>query len=416
MLASFGLFCWLVVAVVSGSATGRLFRSTPPTVHLTSLVKTTSVAPGSLGAIAWPKDGEGAVAVLGSGVMGHSPRQRVVPIASLTKMMTAYVVLADHPLRVFQSGPSFTMGQADVAAWVHASQNDESNVAIKKGEVLTEFQLLEALLIPSADNVADYLALWDAKSMPAFVAKMNAAARELGLASTHYADASGLDPGSRSTAVDQAVLAARLMANPVVRTIVRHPSIPFQVNGTVWNYNPALGTDGIIGVKSGFTSEAGACLATAAFRSVRGKSALVVAVALGQPNSLVTAATADEALLSSVTPKLELWRPSFSASTIARASAGTSVTPLTLGKRAPRIIAWPGLRLVATVVPLREHPATGPVVAELRLSDPIGVVATLPLVSVSSPQAAPTSGSLTSATMKGRRPGALRPVATMAGG
>ena len=70
--------------------------------------------------------------------------------------------------------------------------------------MLTEHQLLEALLVPSADNIADYLATWDAGSIAGFVAKMNATARQLHLRSTHYADASGVNPSSRSTAADQA--------------------------------------------------------------------------------------------------------------------------------------------------------------------------------------------------------------------
>jgi D-alanyl-D-alanine carboxypeptidase (penicillin-binding protein 5/6) len=366
-----------------------------PKVQLTALVKSTTVVPGTLGPIAWPTTGQGAVAVLGSGLMAASPNQPIVPIASLTKMMTAYVILHDHPLRVGESGPSLTMTASDVAEWVYADSTDESNVGIKKGEVLSEYQLLEALLIPSADNVAVKLAEWDAGSVPAFVAKMNATARKLGLASTSYADSSGVNPHSQSDASDQAVLAAMLMSNPVVRTIVREPSVPFQVNGTVWNFNPALGTDGIIGVKSGYTSQAKACLATAAFRDIGGKNALVVAVSLGQPFSLISAAHADEALLDSATPKLELWRPTFSKTELAQVIQGTSITPLALARKVPAVVAWPGLQLNAAVVPLAVPETSSsngeakraPVVADLVLSDGLGVVATVPLVSADSPSA-----------------------------
>ena len=332
--------------------------------------------------------------------MAHSPRQPIVPIASVTKMMTALVILHDHPLLPGESGPTFTMTKVDVADWVTADSTGESNVGIKDGEVLTEFQLLEALLIPSADNIADYLARWDAGSIPAFAVKMNVMARSFGLVDTHYADASGINPGSRSTAADQAVVAARVMENPVVRSIVRLSSIPFQVNGTVWNYNPALGTDGIVGVKSGFTSQAGACLAIAAYRSVQGKSALVITVALGQPYSLVAAADADRAMLDSVTPKLELWRPTFSAATLARAEVGSSVTPLALGGHAPRMLAWPGLKLDVSVVavPRADRAARRKFLAELQLSNAIGVVALVPLVASTNQQAITDTTVLTSAS------------------
>ncbi len=74
--------------------------------------------------------------------------------------------------------------------------------------------MLGGLLVHSADNYADLLATWDAGSMPAFVAKMNAAAARLGMDHSHFADASGVDPGSQSTASDLLKVAALDMANP----------------------------------------------------------------------------------------------------------------------------------------------------------------------------------------------------------
>ena len=108
-----------------------------------------------------------------------------MPVASLTKMMTAYLVLTDHPLSATEQGPSFTMTAADVADWDNAVDTDQSNVEVALGEVLTERQLLEGLLVHSANNFADILAEWDAGSMAAFVTKMNATALTLGM--TQYA-------------------------------------------------------------------------------------------------------------------------------------------------------------------------------------------------------------------------------------
>jgi serine-type D-Ala-D-Ala carboxypeptidase (penicillin-binding protein 5/6) len=420
------LFGWVVATVVSGPPATRLAGASANKIRLTALVTSTTVVPGTLGPIDWPATGQGAVAVLGSGLMASSPRQPIVPIASLTKMMTAYIILHDHPLRPGESGPSLTMNASDYAEWVQADSTDESNVGIKMGEVLSEYQLLEALLIPSADNVAVMLADWDAGSVPAFVAKMNATARALGLVSTTYADASGVNPKSRSTASDQAILAATLMSNPVVRSIVRQPSLPFQVNGTIWNFNPALGTDGIIGVKSGYTSQAQACLATAAFRDVGGRSVLVVAVSLSQPWSLTAAATADEALLESASPQLELWHPTFSATALARASLGSSVMNLALASKVPSVVAWPGLQLNASVVPVATSSSASSsatsnqrseVVADLVLSDSLGVLATLPLVATSSPQAtSDTVGESIVAAPPVTSNGASPPADTKAGG
>ena len=80
-------------------------------------------------------------------------------------------------------------------------------------EQITEQQVLGGMLVHSADNYADLLARWDAGSIPAFVAKMNAAAARLGMGHSHFADASGVDPGSQSTASDLLKVAALDMAD-----------------------------------------------------------------------------------------------------------------------------------------------------------------------------------------------------------
>ncbi len=352
-------------AVVAGSIFAALGRASSP-LHdpgslaslpapkLVSLVGSRLVVPGPAPRFVWALQGEGAVGVRGIGLIAHSAREKSVPIASLTKMMTAYVILHDHPLRLNEQGPRVTMTRADVVAWQVASQNDDSNVEVKAGEVLSEHQLLEALLIPSADNIADLLARWDAKSIPAFVAKMNATARRLGLRATHYADASGLNPNSRSNAADQVRLASDLMSNPVVRQIVAHPSLPFPVEGAIHNYNPALGVDGIIGVKSGFTGQAEGCLVTAAFRDVGGRSVLVVAATLGQLAGLYGAATIDGRLVNEAAGALRLvsvLRPSEAV-----ASVRIPWAPGTLLARAPRegaqIVGWPQMSLSERLVPV----------------------------------------------------------------
>lgn len=381
-----------LLLALSGQGTGQPASANPvpaPRPHLRSLVSSRLVVPGKAPSLTWPSQGEGAVSVFGVGLMAASPVQRVVPIASLTKMMTAYVLLHDHPLAPGQAGPVLVMTKTDVAAYVRAVQADDSNVPVRAGEHLSEHQLLEALLVPSADNVADLLGAWDAGTDKAFVAKMNATAHHLGLVHTHYADASGVDPRSRSTAADQARLAAKLMAIPVVRSIVRHPSLPFPVAGTITNYNPALGTSGIIGVKSGFTSQAQGCLATAAFRHVGGHSALVITVSLGQPNGLYGAASSDEQLLAEASRALEAVRVAPAARPLASVSLAWSSLRTTARAKGKAVtaIGWPGLVLRRRVVAGRlpaASPATSParhaVVGTLAVLAPAGQVASVPLV------------------------------------
>ena len=403
-----------MLSVTTGLALSGVFGASDPAARaaqqdrplptFTSLVARHVTVPGRRPVFAWPAKGQGAVSVLGIGLMGASPHERVVPIASLTKMMTAYLILRDHPLVPGEAGPSLRMTAADVGAWAADSQAGDSSVPVRAGEVLSEYQLLEALLIPSADNIADLLGDWDAGSDAAFVAKMNAAARQLGLRSTHYADASGVNPGSRSTAADQSLLAADLMTEPVVRGIVSQAHVAFPVAGTIWNYNPALGVDGIVGVKSGFTQHAQGCLVTAAFRAVGGRRVLVVSASVGQPDGLYGAARADEALLDRATRALVAYSVVAPGAGVAEVKEPGSAVALRAVAPAnvPAVVAWAGLSLRDVVVAATpgSRSARAGSIGTLEVHAPLGLLAAVPLTEAapSGTAAPPTSSPATSST------------------
>src|SRR5262249_10193617 len=143
---------------------------------------------------------------------------------------------------------------------------DESVVSIAAGEQLSERQALQALLLPSANNIAAVLARWVAGSTDRFVARMNATARSLGMTRTRSPDPSGYDPATVSTAVDQMRIVDRAMRLPDFANIVSTPSATLPIAGTVRNTNRLLGHDGFVGVKTGSTAAAGGCFA---FRVVR---------------------------------------------------------------------------------------------------------------------------------------------------
>jgi serine-type D-Ala-D-Ala carboxypeptidase (penicillin-binding protein 5/6) len=151
----------------------------------------------------WPVDGQAAYTETGQPVIHAGPDQHPAPIASVAKVMTAYVVLRDHPLRAGDDGPAITLTDADVAGTDVRRERGESVVSVAAGEELTERQALLALLLPSANNIAAVLARWDAGSVDAFVDRMNAAARSLGMTRTRYTDPSGFDDATVSTAADQ---------------------------------------------------------------------------------------------------------------------------------------------------------------------------------------------------------------------
>ncbi len=222
------LLALLLLVLAAGAYVGVRLSTPEPAPAVTASLARSVHIPTSAVTLPWPTVGQGAVAVPSIGVNLASGPETPAPVASLTKLMTAYVVLHDHPLALGQPGPTITVTQADVDDYDSATVNDDSNAAVTLNEQITESQVMSGLLVHSADNYADLLATWDAGSIPAFVAKMNATAARLGMTHSHFADASGVDPASQSTASDLLKVAALRHGRPHVRlhgaALVRHPA------------------------------------------------------------------------------------------------------------------------------------------------------------------------------------------------
>jgi len=248
----------------------------------------------------WPAHGQAAVQ-MGQSPVQAGPNQHAAPIASVAKVMTAYLVLRDHPLRSGEDGPTITLTDADVADTDRRRRQQESVVSIAAGEQLTELQALQALLLPSANNIAAVLARWDAGSADRFVARMNATARSLGMTHTRYTDPSGYDDATVSTATDQVRLVDRAMRLPVFASIVATPSVTLPVAGTVHNTNTLLGRNGFVGVKTGSTAAAGGCFAFRAISWIGGKRTTITGVVLGQPGQVEAGLAAADAMVDRVT-------------------------------------------------------------------------------------------------------------------
>jgi D-alanyl-D-alanine carboxypeptidase (penicillin-binding protein 5/6) len=241
-----------------------------------------------LGAVAWPASGKSAAYISGVGLVPGPGATRPVPIASVAKVMTAYVILRDHPLAAGAPGPLITVRPQEAAAYASQVRNGDSLVPVAAGETITERQALEALLLPSADNMAWILARWDAGSQAAFVARMNTTARQLGMTATTYTDPSGLDVSTTSTAGDQARLGTAAMRMPALASVVAMRTADIPVAGVVRNLNTLLGHDGIAGLKTGSTDAAGGCVLLAAWRRAGSRRTLIIAATLGQPGTMRT--------------------------------------------------------------------------------------------------------------------------------
>jgi D-alanyl-D-alanine carboxypeptidase (penicillin-binding protein 5/6) len=249
----------------------------------------------------WPAYGQAAFVQTGQQIQA-GPNQHAAAIASVAKVMTAYLVLRDHPLGPGEDGPTITLTDADVADTDRRRGQQESVASIAAGEQLTELQALQALLLPSANNIAAVLARWDAGSVNRFVARMNAAARSLGMTHTRYTDPSGYDDATVSTAADQVRVVDRAMRLPVFASIVATPSATLPVAGTVHNTNTLLGHDGFVGVKTGSDDAAGSCFAFRAIRWIDGKRTTITGVVLGQPghNRIAAGLAAADAMVDRI--------------------------------------------------------------------------------------------------------------------
>jgi serine-type D-Ala-D-Ala carboxypeptidase (penicillin-binding protein 5/6) len=358
-----------LLLVLIGAGVGYQWsRAVPAPVFHTSLSDSLHL-PGTAPVLPWPTTGSASLTMEGVGSLGRVGSTQPVPIASITKVMTAYVVLTDHPLSSGDTGPAIPVDAATIAAYQSGLATQQSVVEVAAGESLTELQALEGLLIPSGNNIAVLLADWDAGGTDAFVAKMNAAAKSLGLTSSHFVDVSGLDPGSESNADDLIQLGQAAMAFPAFAQVVGMGEATLPVAGRLINFDYDLGHAGIIGIKTGTDAAAGGCFLFEAQSTVDGKKVTLVGAVLGQQTSspitavLSAAVSLTQAAFASMA-KLPLVAPGQVVGHVTT-SWGTSV-PVTVA-RGPDIVGWPGLRL-----PTRLH--VGSLSSDIAAHTRVGVL------------------------------------------
>lgn len=386
------------------SPSAAAVRVTLPAVH-TPVAATTTSHLRAL-PLPWPRSGQAAVAIPGLGFAERSRAEVRAPVASLTKIMTAYVVLEDHPLVLGQTGPRITVTPRDAGQFGEDTVTDQSNVELRSGEKLSERQLLEGLIVHSANDFAYTLATWDAGSVAAFVGKMNAQARALGMSQTHFADASGYSPRSESTASDLLKVAAVAMADPAFARIAAMKTVTLPFAGTVDTYTPMLTAPGVVGVKTGFTDAAGggvvmayepSAVTTVAAQSLNAPEQSLNAVAqptkepaqpasdaselsFQEPLMVLAAVTAQEGpnvLARAAAQAIALAKAAASKmTTVTVAPAGTEVARLVDGgrgvpvttARSARLMVLPGdaVHQVVHVVAPRQGAPAGTVVGSVR--------------------------------------------------
>jgi D-alanyl-D-alanine carboxypeptidase (penicillin-binding protein 5/6) len=339
----------LLVAVVWRAAT-----EAAPALSVRRTLPSYVQLPGRAPALAWPRAGEAAVEVEGVGGSASSAKLTPVPIASVAKVMTAYLTLLEHPLAPGASGFTITVTPAEAAEEQSRAALLESVLPVRAGEHLTERQALQALLLPSANNVAALLAVHDAGTVAAFVTRMNATARALHMISTAYTDPSGFEDTTVSTAVDQLKLARVAMREPALAAIVAQRAATLPLVGAIANYDALLGHDGYTGIKTGSDRAAGGCFMFAKLVSIAGRRLTVLGVVLGQREGpLIEAALASAKRLGdSVADSLRLRTVLPSGTRLLSVSNADGKQSAGVAAGGVEEVGWSGLRLPVHVTVL----------------------------------------------------------------
>ncbi|MEO3750452.1 D-alanyl-D-alanine carboxypeptidase [Streptomyces sp. B6B3] len=339
---------------------------------------------GESPSVPWPETGQAALGVQGIGSFGQSGGSEPVPIASVAKVMTAYLLLQEHPLEPGEQGPGIEIDQRAEEEAGLSESDSESTVEVREGDSISEYEALQAILIASANNVARLVARWVSDSEEDFIEQMNETAAELGMENTTYTDPSGLEPETVSTAADQVLLAEAAMADPVFREIVGVSMYEDSYDQEHGNWNYLVPVDGVVGIKTGTTTAAGGCLMFAAEQEVDGERRLILGAVLGQPphptdNSILTGAlTAGEELMDFAQDELVSERVFQAGDVVGEVDDGLGgTTPVTVTEDVTAV-GWPGLEVRVELEESYRDPesedgdATGPLPHSADADTPVG--------------------------------------------
>ncbi|WP_326792444.1 D-alanyl-D-alanine carboxypeptidase [Streptomyces sp. NBC_00841] len=334
----------LVLLLLVVFAIVQVVRPLPaPELQLTA--KPTYTFEGGKPSLPWPSEGQGYMAATGLGTVDSFGEQKAVPIGSVAKAMTAYVVLKDHPLKKGKAGPSITVDAKAESDGKLDSAGESTLNTVKAGDKLTEQQALSAIMIPSANNIARLLARWDAGSEQAFVKKMNDTAKSLGMKNTTYTDPSGLKETTVSSAEDQVKLGQKLVEIPALMAITQLPSWT-DPSGKNWrNYNTLVPYNGALGIKTGSTTKAGGNLLFAAHKMVGDTDQLIVGAVLGQHKAPIidTVNAVSKEVMVATKDLLESGKVVKKGDVVGRVDDGLGGTVPVIATEDVAAVGWPGL-------------------------------------------------------------------------
>lgn len=211
-------------------------------------------------------------------------------IASLTKLITVLVGLEAAPVEPGTAGPSYTLTAADAALVGEVLAQDGTFAPAPIGLELTTRQVLDLVLVPSANNYAISYSRWVFGSDEAFLAAANDWLSRNGLESIHIEEAAGLSDNNVATPSDIVRLARLALADPLIAEVVSQSVIQIPELGEITTTNRLLGDPGVVGLKTGTTFPSGYSLAAAKHVVVGERDLVAIAVTLDRPDSDARAA------------------------------------------------------------------------------------------------------------------------------
>lgn len=216
---------------------------------------------GAPAQLALPEVGSNALSAEGFGVLGTSGNQEKIPLASIAKTVTALVILEKKPLESAEdAGPEITFTEEDVVILNQTQAELGSYEVVTNGLVLSEKDALTVMMLSSANNYAVSLSNWAFGSVDEYISAANEWAKKNGLSATTIADPAGIDSQTAASPDDLLQIGRLAMANQALANIVGKSSAEIPGIGEVTNGNKLLGHYGVKGIKTGTTTEAGACL------------------------------------------------------------------------------------------------------------------------------------------------------------
>jgi len=275
----------LIVLGVSGGLTYAGVALLQPLPAAAASIIEPSIAAGAPAEVVTPDWGASGIAASGWAeplmIAGDDvPR----PMASITKIVTALVALEALPLGAGEDGPSIELTPTDEQYYAEAEANAESRVPAFAGQIVTERDVLEAMLLRSGGNYARTLADWAYGDEEAFLAAARDWLTVNGLTATTITEPTGSHTGNASTIADLLKLGALALSQPAIAEIVRQPTADIPGVGPIDTTNTLLGIDGVDGIKTGTTPEAGACLLFSTDIVVGAESVTVIGAVLGGPD------------------------------------------------------------------------------------------------------------------------------------